>query len=422
MTKAKAIIDGYFEKIDQLGWDPGLRSVKELLARLGNPQNDCKVIHIAGTNGKGSTLAYLASILQEAGLKVGRFTSPELMARNEMISVNGKNISDDEMVLLLEKVEAVCDEMVVAGFRHPTSFEVMTALAYCYFAARVDLALIETGMGGRLDATNVVEKPLLVLMSPIGLDHQAFLGESVSAITKEKTGIFRFSVPVISAPQTLEARTVLIQEAHKLHAQVKFVEEAALSIKKEGNALHFRYKGKSFSSSILGRHQGVNAAVAIEAARALIELGWELSENHIAKGIQDAHWAGRFEILRETPLLVVDGAHNVQGMNALNQTRKRVFAKGYLAVVGVLGDKEMGPGFVEILKDAEGIWTATPNSPRALNAMELSNRLRSLGLASQPKADLSDLAQAIVQLDQPCLIFGSLYLIGFLRTAIKEKL
>ncbi len=422
MTKAKAIIDGYFEKTDQLGWDPGLRSVKELLARLGNPQNDCKVIHIAGTNGKGSTLAYLASILQEAGLKVGRFTSPELMARNEMISVNGKNISDDEMALLLEKVEAVCDEMVVAGFRHPTSFEVMTALAYCYFASRVDLALIETGMGGRLDATNVVEKPLLVLMSPIGLDHEAFLGETVSAIAKEKTGIFRLSVPVISAPQTPEARTVLIQEAHELHAQLKFVEEASLSIEKEGYALRFRYKGKPFNSSILGRHQGINAAVAIEAARALIELGWELSENHIVKGIQAAHWAGRFEILRETPLLVVDGAHNIQGMNALNQTRKQAFTKGYLAIVGVLGDKEMGPGFVEILKDAEEIWTVTPNNLRALNAMELSNRLRSLGLASQPKPDLSDLAQAIVQLDQPCLIFGSLYLIGFLRTAIKEKL
>lgn len=422
MKTAKAAIDTYFEQVDQLGWDPGLRAVKELLARLGNPQNACKVVHIAGTNGKGSTLAYLSSILQESGLRVGRFTSPAFMGRNQMITINEDAIADDEMLVLLNQVETICQEMVKAGFRHPTSFEVMTALAYCYFASRVDIALIETGMGGRLDATNVVDEPLLVMMSPIGLDHQAFLGETISAIAREKTGIFRLSVPIVSACQTMEAKAVLIEEAKRLHADLKFVEEDALFIEGEDEALYFSYQGMNFVSAILGRHQSMNAALAIEAAQVLKKLGWQLKDEEIRDGIQKAVWAGRFEMLRKTPLLVIDGAHNQQGMDALNLCRKQAFPKGYLAIVGVLGEKEMGSGFIEILQDAETIWTATPDSPRALHAIDLTNRLRAIGLQSQPKADLKSLAEEIVRLKQPCLIFGSLYLIGSLRAAIKEIL
>lgn len=422
MTMGKETIESYFARLDQLGWDPGLRSIKELMRRLGNPQNETKVVHIAGTNGKGSSLAYLSAILQEAGLKVGRFTSPELLRRNEMISINGCEITDLEMASLLQKVEEACENMVVAGFRHPTSFEVMTALAYLHFAQKVDIALIETGMGGRLDATNVVEKPILVMMSPIGLDHQAFLGDNLSAIAREKAGIFRFSVPIVSAPQEPEAKAVLIEEAKLLHAAMKFVDHHAISIIEEKKGLRFFYEGQSFQSSILGSHQTVNAAVAIEAARGLIQLGWDLPEEAIGRGIEKAHWAGRFEILREVPLLVVDGAHNSQGMHALNQTRKQMFPKRYLAIVGVLGEKDMGPGFIEILKNADEIWTATPNSPRALPAAELSKRLHEIGMEAQHKTDMDQLVEAIVAGDKPCLIFGSLYLVGFLRAAIKEKM
>lgn len=414
-------INAYFEKVDQLGWDPGLKSMKELLRRLGNPQEEFPVIHIAGTNGKGSTLAYLSSILQSAGFTVGKFNSPELIRRNELISINGEEIADPEMEQLLQKIETASDEMIKEGFRHPTSFEVMAALAFLHFSSSVDLALIETGMGGRLDATNVVTRPILCLVSPIDLDHQAFLGNTLAAIAKEKAGIFRLSVPIVSAPQAPEAKAVLLAEAKALSAEIKWINPSKIEIHESKKELRFSLEGREFHSKMLGSHQAVNAAVAIEAARILGKCGWHVTEADLQRGIQDARWPGRFEILRENPLVVLDGAHNAQGMNALNQTRKQFFQGAYQAVVGVLGDKAMGSGFYEILKDADGIWTATPESPRALPARQLSESLGSMGLQSSPKEELDVLVESILDLQKPCLIFGSLYLIGPLRDALIRR-
>lgn len=415
-------INAYFEKIDQLGWDPGLKSMKELLRRLGNPQDEFPVIHIAGTNGKGSTLAFLSSILQSAGLTVGKFNSPELIRRNELISINDREITDPEMELLLQKIEKASGEMVKEGYRHPTSFEVMAALAFLHFSSSVDLALIETGMGGRLDATNVVTRPILCLVSPIGLDHQAFLGNTIAAIAKEKAGIFRFSVPIVSAPQAPEAKAVLLAEAKALSAEMKWIDPSEIEIKECTNELRFSLKGQDFHSKMLGNHQAINAAVAIEAARILRKQGWAVTEADLQRGIQDTRWPGRFEILRENPLVVLDGAHNAQGMNALNQTRKQFFQGAYQAVVGVLGDKAMGPGFFEILNDADEIWTATPGSPRALPATQLTERLGEMGLKSSPKEEIDELVESILDLQKSCLIFGSLYLIGPLRDALIRRL
>lgn len=422
MKETRQKIDEYFRKVDALGWDPGLRTILELLKRLGNPQNQISVVHAAGTNGKGSTLAFLSSIMETTGIRVGRFTSPHMIDRNEMIAVNGVHISDSEMERGLERIEKVCEEMIACGFRHPTSFEVMTALAFLHFDDRADLALIETGMGGRLDATNVVEAPKLCIITSIGMDHEAFLGDRLEAIAGEKAGIFRPFVPIVSAAQDQTVEVVLQEKSKSMQAPLTRIDLSELSILEEGQILRFVYQGREYQTNLLGRHQAMNAAVAIESAKKLREMGWKVSEESLVQGIHHAKWPGRFEILRKQPLLVIDGAHNAQGMRALNVARKQIFRGDYRAIVGVLGEKELGADFLEILRDAKEIWTARPHNPRALPARALSDRLLKQGIESETKADDEALIDLVLSDSMPCLIFGSLYLIGPLGVALKRRL
>ena len=422
MKDKRTKIDEYFKKIDALGWDLDLRSMVELLKRLKNPQDQIAVVHVAGTNGKGSTLAFLSAIMEVTGLRVGRFISPALVDRNEMITINGVKISDSEMEDRLQMIEEACEKMVDYGFRHPTSFEVMAALAFLYFDGQVDLAFIETGMGGRMDATNVVKEAKLCIITPIGMDHEAFLGDRVELIAKEKAGIFRSSVPIISAPQEKQVEAILQEKAGLIQAPLTQIDRTEISILEEGQILRFTYQRNEYRTEMLGRHQTINAAVAIESAKQLSEMGWIVREEDLVKGISNAHWPGRFELLRRNPLLVIDGAHNAQGMQALNHARKRIFKDGYRVVVGILGEKDMGPDFIEILRDAGEIWTATPKNPRALSARELSARLLEQGINSEGKEDFEDLIESIASEAIPCLIFGSLYLIGPLGIALKRRM
>jgi dihydrofolate synthase/folylpolyglutamate synthase len=422
MTDSRLKINEYFMKIDALGWDPGLGTILELLRRLGNPQNQIPVVHVAGTNGKGSTLAFLSSIMESTGIQVGRFTSPAMIEPNGMITLNGVEISDDELVEKLEQIEKACEEMLACGFRHPTSFEVMTAVAFLYFRNKADLALIETGMGGRLDASNVVEKAKLCMITPIGMDHEAFLGHHLKDIAKEKAGIFRFGVPIVAAPQEEQVQVVLQEEAALKQAPLYPIKASDVWILKEGGVLQFLYQGQKYQSGMLGRHQAINAAMAIEAAKQLGEMGWEVTRENLVEGVLHAHWPGRFEVLRESPLLVLDGAHNAHGMRALNHARKQIFTGDYRAIVGVLGEKELGNEFIEILKDAKMIWTATPDNPRAMQAQALSKRLFKLGIENQAQESFEALVDLVIDEPEPCLIFGSLYLIGPLGQALKRRL
>lgn len=422
MKETRSKIDQYFKKNDALGWDLGLRSILELLRRLGDPQNQIPVVHAAGTNGKGSTLAFLSSIMETTGMRIGRFISPALGDRNEMIAINGVEISDSEMERGLEMIENACEQMVACGFRHPTSFEVMTALAFLHFDGQADLALIETGMGGRLDATNVVAKPKICIITPIGMDHEAFLGDRLEQIAAEKAGIFRSFVPIVSAPQDGQAEAVLKEKAESVQAPLYQLALSEISILEEGQILRFTYQGKEYRTEMLGRHQAINAAVAIESAKILREMGWTVREEDLVYGISNTKWSGRFEILRDKPLLVIDGAHNAQGIQALNHARKQIFKSDYRVVVGVLGEKELGTDFVEILQDAKAIWTATPDNPRALSASELSVRLLEQGIESEAKGNFEALIDLILREPSPCLIFGSLYLIGPVGNALKRRL
>lgn len=422
MRDSRLKINEYFIKVDALGWDPGLRSILELMRHLGNPQNQIPVVHAAGTNGKGSTLAFLSSIMESTGIQVGRFTSPALTERNEMITLNGVKISDDELLEKLEQIEQACQEMLACGFRHPTSFEVMTAVAFLYFESRADLALIETGMGGRQDATNVVEKAKLCMITPIGMDHKAFLGHHIKDIAKEKAGIFRCEVPIVAAPQDQQAQIVLQEESALKQAPLHLLKVSDISILEEGDVLKFLYQGQEYQTGMLGKHQAINAAVAIEAAKKLSQMGWNVSQDNLVEGVLHAHWPGRFEVLREKPLLVLDGAHNAHGMQALNHARKQIFKSEYRAIVGVLGEKELGNDFIEILKEAKSVWTVTPENPRALQASDLSKRLFKLGIENQAQENLDALVDLLMDEPEPCLIFGSLYLIGPLRQTLIRRL
>jgi dihydrofolate synthase/folylpolyglutamate synthase len=339
-----------------------------------------------------------------------------------MITLDGQAISDEDLEACLDQIEEASLEIIKDGFRHPTSFEVMTAAAFLHFVSHGEIALIETGMGGRLDATNVMARPLLCLVSPIGMDHEAFLGSTIEAIAGEKAGIFRPEVPVISAPQNPEAAAVLAGAAETLATSIRWIKTDDIQINHGKGRLAFDYKDASYKSALLGSHQTVNAALALEAASLLKKLGWKLDAEDIKRGIAKAVWPGRFEVLRQEPLLILDGAHNAQGMKALNEARKEAFEGSFAAVVGVLGEKDMGEDFKEILRSAARVLTVTPKSPRALAANDLAKRLEAMGVKAKAMADASDLAEVVLGMDMPCLVFGSLYLIGPLRAEIAGRL
>lgn len=416
----------------------GLDRIRELLDRLGRPQDRLKFVHVAGTNGKGSTCAYLASILQAAGLRTGLFTSPYLIAFEERIRVDGANISADDLIeatlLVKEQAEAMAD--------HPTEFELMCAVALVHFArSGCDIVVLEVGLGGRLDSTNVIDAPEVAVIARIGLDHTALLGNTLAAIAGEKAGIVKPGSAVVSWPQEPEAMAA-VEAAAAAAGDALTVPDLALL---EAGTVDWGVPGaplRPFSygrftdlrTRLLGSYQPANAALAIEAAEALRTRGWAVNDDAVRRGIAETAWPGRFEIVRAAsgePTVVVDGGHNPQGARALADSLADVFpGRKPVFVVGVLEDKDYPAMLETVLPLGAAFVCVAPDNPRALPADKLARAIRWTGqdllgcsactspYVARDMADALARARELAGPDGLVCAFGSLYSVGAVKAAL----
>lgn len=316
-TLLRSALD-YLFSLERFGIKLGLETTEKLLSMMGNPERSYKTIHVAGTNGKGSTCSFLASVLRSQGYRVGLYTSPHLMKFNERIQVNGIEITDEQ---LIELTEFIRNQFAKAGLA-PTFFEFTTGIAFEFFRRqKVDIAVIEVGMGGRLDATNVL-LPIVSVITNISFDHQAHLGSTLLEIANEKAGIIKPGVPLVTGETDSEIRDVFERRCKKLKSEFQNSHDS-IAVHKISSSLEgqvFRSEGKicgEFFITLLGDHQLQNAQLALSTIAQLRETGIVISENAIKEGLANATWRGRLEIVNKSPLVLVDGAHNVAGMNAL---------------------------------------------------------------------------------------------------------
>lgn len=349
----------------------GLERTRALLSGLDDPQRQLRFVHVAGTNGKGSTCAFAASVLEQAGYRVGLFTSPAVYSFEERIRVNGQPIAYDELTSVTEAVKQVAETLE----EHPTEFELLTGVAFTHFVrSRCDMVVVEVGMGGRLDSTNVIEAPEVAVITPVSFDHCAFLGDTLAEIAGEKAGIIKPGAPVVCAPQAPEAEAVIRQVAHE-HA-CPFV-QVDLSLE-QGSEECFSYRGRcDLALGVRGVFQLENAATALDALDVLKQRGWTIPEEAIREGLRLAHWPGRFEAVSAEPLIIFDGGHNLSGISALAASLEHVYPQHYRIIIsGVLADKDYSD-MAEVLVDmADEIITVTPDTARALAAKDYAEALR----------------------------------------------
>lgn len=371
----------FIQNTNKFGSVLGLDNIRELLERLGNPQDQLRVVHIAGTNGKGSTLAFLAGIFRESGYRAGRYVSPASFSYEERFRINEENISKKDLCFYMEKIKNVAEEMVKDGLSHPTMFEIETALSFLYFLdKKVDVVLLETGMGGRLDATNVVKKPIATVIASIGMDHMQFLGDTLEKIASEKAGIIKEGCPVISYDNTKEVNEVIKNKAKQMHAKVTFVNSAGIRVLQESlNGESFSYRSsdgrwyEKIEIPLLGRHQINNAALTLETLN-VIKNYYCISDFQTEDGMRKTIWRGRIEILEREPMVICDGAHNPDGAKSLLSFLQNNFTNQRLIyIMGVLSDKDYEQMVQILAPAADKIYTVAPDNPRALSSRELCN-------------------------------------------------
>lgn len=370
----------YKEAIDYLynlkiyGMSLGLERIEYLLKALGSPHKDLKAIHVAGTNGKGSVSAMLSSILQSAGYKVGLFTSPHLVSFEERIVVNGKQMSKDQVIFLVERIKPIASDMQKSGkFEHPTFFEIVMAMGFEHFKEEdVDFAVLEVGLGGRLDATNVIS-PLISIITTIALDHTHVLGETLEHVAKEKAGIIKKGVPVVTGVENEDILDLIKNICKKKNCEVFATKKLGTYLSKktnlDGQVFDLQVDSTGYHDMkmhLLGEHQLKNALIAIQAVEILNTKGLNISEKNIREGFEKTRWPGRLEIVQKEPTVILDCAHNPAGMKALKNALTLLNPKGKLTLVlGIMRDKDI-PGIVkEIAPFADNIIITKPNFERA---------------------------------------------------------
>ena len=367
----------YLADCNQYSGEFSVEPIRNLLSLLGNPQDQLTFVHIAGTNGKGSVLAYVSTVLKESGYKVGRYISPTIFSYRERIQVNESYISREDLIRLTEKVKAAGDQLLAEGRQHPTMFEMETAIAFLYFAEQnCDLVVLEVGMGGRLDATNVIRNTKVAVLASISMDHMGFLGNTLAEIAACKAGIIKPDTTVVSMRQQPEAMEVIRQVCQRQKADLRIADAAnATDIVYGCEEQYFSYGGyDSLEIHLAGSYQIANAVLAVEAVKALIDLGYAISEEAMRSGLQKASWKGRFTVLQREPYFIIDGAHNRDGARVLADSVRQYFPKKRLHyIMGVFKDKEYETIIDQMSAfDADVITVETPGNPRALPAEELA--------------------------------------------------
>jgi dihydrofolate synthase/folylpolyglutamate synthase len=380
----------YIHSVSWLGSKPGLSRTRQLLSLLGDPHKKLKFIHVAGTNGKGSTCASIASILEHAGYKTGLYTSPFINVFNERMQINRSMISDSELASLTEKIKPYAESMS----DHPTEFELITALAMQYFHDNgCDIVVLEVGMGGELDSTNIIPPPEVAVITALGLDHTRELGPTLCDIAKAKAGIIKHESIVVSYGGEDEADKVIAEKAKTVGAKLSVLDFSEIQLTETSlDGCRFSYKGFNLNIPLIGTYQAKNASLAIEAVLALRERGWKIDDSAIVSGIADVRWPGRFELLGRDPIFILDGAHNPHGMKATYKSLTDHFpGKKIVFITGVMADKDVS-GIFSIISDiAQCFVTLRPNNPRAMSAKDLADKLRNeFGVDALPCGSFDD--------------------------------
>ncbi len=421
----------------------GLKRMKRLLELLGSPEKELKFIHVAGTNGKGSVCQFMASMLRAAGYSVGVFTSPHVMEYNERFDIDRQYISDDDFCRIANYVMSFADKVNDEGFGYFSEFEILTSTALVYFKEQSpDIVILETGIGGKMDMTNVISHPLVSVITQIGFDHVDMLGDTLAEIAEAKAGIIKEGIPVVSESPELEVKKIISDTAKKKNA--KFIDAALAKYKindySELMSFDFEFsegpdevKMDGVKIGLIGEHQVRNAITALLAVKSIRDRGLiAIDDSEIKQGLENARNMGRFEILRSNPYIVIDGSHNPQGLTAamatLNELRETIFKnKRIMTVFGCFADKEYH-NMTEILKTGlakaccNEVIATEPVSPRALKAEELKKLLEDENIAVTAISDEETAFDRALSSGADVMLFlGSIYLIGDIRIFFNRK-
>lgn len=419
----------FLESCNQYAGEFTLEPLRALLKRLGDPQDQLSFVHIAGTNGKGSTLAFVSTILKEAGYRVGRYISPTIFSYRERIQVNEVYIPREDLVRLTERIRCAGEELLKEGLGHPTMFEAETALAFLWFAEqRCDLVVLETGMGGLMDATNVIRTTKAAVLASISMDHMGFLGNTLGEIARNKAGIIKPGCAVVTAKQEPEAEKEVLRQAEAFGCPVTVADPAFLENRQRGLYTQtFDYKErKQVKIRLSGEYQFANGALALETVDALRRQGYEIPEEAVRRGMERAVWLGRFSVAAEDPCFLVDGAHNRDAAEKLAESiRHYLTGKRLIFIIGVLADKE----YEEVVKKtvpfaSEVITVETPDNIRALPAEKLAETVKKYNAHVQVSESLEqavDKAYELAGKEDVILAFGSLSYLGALMRAVDKR-
>ena len=422
--------------INEIPWtkrNPGLHRIKELLEKLGRPDRELKFIHVAGTNGKGSVCAMLASVFKEAGFNTGLFTSPHLVKYNERMKVNGEDISDTELAeCITEVAEAVTElseEADMAGeeYESPSEFEILTAAGLLWFKKKqCDIVILEVGLGGEFDSTNVIDNKKLAIITPLGYEHTAILGNTMEEIAGAKAGIISEGCNVVLALQGEESvviKKVVGDKCLLKNAELHIPDITGfkvLSSGLDGQVFESAYSAEPLRLNLMGEYQLLNALTVLEAVKVYNESNdYPVSEDAVRCGLEKVTWGARFEVLSKEPVFILDGAHNPHGINAAVKSLKALFGdKKIVYIVGMLGDKNIDAMLNSLYSNAKYFITLTPGSERALKNDSLAERIREDGFEAVSFDSIPDaIGYALKNYDSEVICsLGSLYLAGEVRS------
>ncbi|NLD19052.1 MAG: bifunctional folylpolyglutamate synthase/dihydrofolate synthase [Clostridiales bacterium] len=418
-------------EFDRFGSILGLDRMNVLLDKLGNPHEGLKVIHVAGTNGKGSVCKFLAEGLMACGYKVGLYTSPFIESFNERIQLAGEKISNEDLELFTGKVLAAVREMVEEGLDSPTEFEVVTAIAFLYFKEKgADITVLEVGLGGSGDSTNVISQPLACAIASVSYDHMDRLGNTLTEIAGDKAGIIKEGVPVISNVSSNEAAAVIARKAYEKSSRLYDISGIPVRTTKEttqGQTVDMELYGTEYRGveiSMEGKHQGENLKTALAIIEVLRKQGKiKVERSRLYTGLKKAVQPGRFEIIRGEPAIILDGAHNEAGAEALQETMKDLFHdKKVLLVTGILRDKQVERILDHLLKITRDVVATEPDNPRKLTKEELAQCIADRGIKVRAVIESEKCAELVRNSTDydVVLVAGSLYLVGEIRRALRD--
>lgn len=424
----------YISDTYRFGSKLGLENIKKLTELLGNPQDKYKIIHIAGTNGKGSTSNMIHDVLVASGYKVGLFISPYLQEFTERIQINKNHIDKESLGRITALVKEKVEIMVKEGYNHPTEFEIVTAIGFKYFEEQnIDFLALEVGLGGRFDATNAISTSLVSVITSISYDHTEYLGDTLEKIAYEKAGIIKENNDVVIYPQEQNIIDVICEQAKLKNSRVHLTNKDNIQLLHtdiEGQTLTYLDKSifnlESFNINLLGEHQIYNCLTVLKVLEVLKEKGFKITEESIKKGLFSCKFTGRFEIIQKDPIIILDGGHNINGVEYFSKAIKRYFKdKKIILFYGMLKDKKP-ENIVDYLIDiSKEIYTLTPNNPRAISSTDLAELIKKKNSSIKVEAlnSYEEMLPIIknANKDECIACVGSLYMIGDIRSLLTNS-